>query len=236
MKVANNYFDNIDNSHKAYWLGFLWSDGYVWKRIRKNSIEYGLKLDVSEVDYDLLVQFKKDLNILTDIKKYKPYKNTFSTKYGICRCSYYNKLMVETLMNKYGIIPHRTDINMLLNYIPQQYERDFIRGVLDADGSFTFYQSTDKKGYQSNKFTVSFGGTEDLLTFIWQHLKDNNIIFSQSRPQLYKRHKERDGVYFDLRLCGGKQAKAILSYLYDNTDIYLPRKYQKYQNIKTAFK
>jgi hypothetical protein len=108
-KEINNYFEYIDNSHKAYWLGFLWADGYVWKRIRNRGVEYGLKLDLSSIDYDMLVQFKKDLNIYTDIKSYTPYKNSFSTTNGVCRCSYYNKTMVSMLMDKYGIIPHRTE-------------------------------------------------------------------------------------------------------------------------------
>ena len=27
--VNENYFENIDNEEKAYWLGFLYADGYV---------------------------------------------------------------------------------------------------------------------------------------------------------------------------------------------------------------
>jgi hypothetical protein len=230
-KEINNYFKNIDNSHKAYWLGFLWADGYVWKRIRNRGAEYGLKLDLSSVDYDMLVQFKKDLNISTDIKSYAPYKTSFSTTNGVCRCSYYNKTMVSMLMDKYGIIPHRTDVMPLLKQIPIVYEKDFIRGILDADGSFTYYQTMDY-GALRDKFSVIFGGTSELMYFIWLHLKTHKVICSVEMPRLYKRHPERDGCYYDLRLCGKKQTKSILHYLYDNAEIYLPRKYQKYKNIQ----
>ncbi len=231
-KEINNYFENIDDSHKAYWLGFLWSDGYVWKRIRSGrGVEYGLKLDLSSVDYDMLVQFKKDLNISTDIKSYSPYKNSFPTSNGVCRCSYYNKTMVSVLMDKYGIVPHRTDVMPLLKQIPIVYEKDFIRGVLDADGSFTHYQTIDC-GVLRDKFLVNFGGTSELMYFIWLHLKTHSIIHSAEMPQLYKRHPERDGCYYDLKLCGKKQTKSILHYLYDDAEIYLPRKYQKYKNIQ----
>lgn len=28
-----NYFNTIDDPNKAYWLGFIWCDGYVGKHI-----------------------------------------------------------------------------------------------------------------------------------------------------------------------------------------------------------
>ena len=55
-----NYFDIIDNSEKAYWLGFIWADGYVCKRKRKgNHIEYDFKLSLSRIDTDHLEKFKQ---------------------------------------------------------------------------------------------------------------------------------------------------------------------------------
>lgn len=36
-KANFNFFDEIDNPKKAYWLGFIWSDGYVAKRKRLSS-------------------------------------------------------------------------------------------------------------------------------------------------------------------------------------------------------
>ena len=32
-----HYFDNIDTPEKAYWLGFIWADGYIAKRNRQYS-------------------------------------------------------------------------------------------------------------------------------------------------------------------------------------------------------
>ena len=48
-KANFNYFDKIDTPDKAYWLGFIWADGYIAKRERKQPngcvrIEYNLKL------------------------------------------------------------------------------------------------------------------------------------------------------------------------------------------------
>ena len=33
------YFEVIDNEHKAYWLGFLYADGYVEPIYRKDKIK-----------------------------------------------------------------------------------------------------------------------------------------------------------------------------------------------------
>ena len=42
-----NIFDEIDTEEKAYWLGFLWSDGTVAKRVRnENNVEYAFKIDL----------------------------------------------------------------------------------------------------------------------------------------------------------------------------------------------
>lgn len=79
MREDNIYFDKIDTAKKkAYWIGFLWSDCYCWIRKRKNSHEYGLKLDLTSVDYEHLVKFKNDIGIYTPIKQYKHYSGFLS--------------------------------------------------------------------------------------------------------------------------------------------------------------
>ena len=51
-KANFNYFDKIDSPDKAYWLGFIWADGYIAKRTRTQNghtrIEYNLKLAIKE--------------------------------------------------------------------------------------------------------------------------------------------------------------------------------------------
>ena len=46
--------------------------------------------------------------------------------------------MVNTLINKYKILPNKTrdiDFEFPFNTIPKKYHRDFIRGFMDGDGS-----------------------------------------------------------------------------------------------------
>lgn len=225
--MKEDYFDIIDNPNKAYWLGFIWCDSYVWVRQRKTGKEYGMKVDLSLIDISHLYKLSKEIENKTEIKQYKPYKNRFGGN-GVCRLSTYNKHLVQMLQEKYGIVPNRNDCKKVIDNIPKEYYKDFIRGLLDGDGSFSKYKVNTIK---SDKYTISFGGTEDLLLFIEQYLYDNNILESKGR-KISRRHENRDGDFRTLKLCGKQQVLRTLSFLYDNADTYLDRKYNKYLLMK----
>lgn len=226
----NEYFDTINNNRKAYWLGFLWADGYCWIRQRNRHNEYGLKLDLSSVDKKHLEKFSKDIGIYTPIKTYEKYKNAFSSCNSVCRASIYNKHLVLTLQEKYGLIPRRKDPSKMLNNMPEDFQKDFIRGLLDADGSFTAYKTRDEK-YEYNKFNITFGGNEKLLRYIEDVFIKNKLIPEYKR-KLSKRHPDRDGEFYELKLSGGRTFISVLSWLYDNSDIYLDRKKEKFEKLK----
>ena len=58
-----DYFKIINNEHKAYWLGFLYADGYVEPIYRKDKIKaFRLELSLQESDEDMLLLFKKDID------------------------------------------------------------------------------------------------------------------------------------------------------------------------------
>lgn len=44
-KFNEHYFDNIDDEHKAYWIGFIWCDGYMAIRNRKEKIQRLMSLN-----------------------------------------------------------------------------------------------------------------------------------------------------------------------------------------------
>ena len=64
-----DYFETIDSEEKAYWLGFIYADGFVEsKRINSNQ-KFGITLN--NIDYDHLLKFKKSINATNPIKEYK---------------------------------------------------------------------------------------------------------------------------------------------------------------------
>lgn len=228
-----NYFDAIDDEHKAYWLGFIWCDGYMAIRNRKNqkSTSYEFKLSLSDIDAPHLVKFNQDLDGNYKVKYYNMTNNSFAPEHKEARLLITNQHFGKTLVNKYGLVPHRCDCSKLLNNIPDDLMKYFIRGVLDADGNFVKYHIIEH-GYDVVKYSVLIGTNEDILRAIEKHLVKNGIVTPCER-KLQKRHNEdnRDGEYKILNFSGKKQCLDILNYIYKNASIYLDRKYQKYLEI-----
>lgn len=139
-------FEIIDTEEKAYWLGFLYADGNVTKRLikkenRKDKFSYQLELSLAEVDKDHLIKFGRfmfqDFNEEKNLKKkiiklkekeYIAYKITINSK-----------KIVEDLI-KLGCVPKKS---LILTYpteeqIPFKLQHHFIRGYFDGDGCVSF--------------------------------------------------------------------------------------------------
>lgn len=225
------YFDVIDNEHKAYWIGFIWCDGYMAIRNRGNRISYEFKLSLQNDDEEHLEKFNYDINGQYEVKHYT-YKDHFSGQdMTEARLLITNQYFGKTLVNDYGLIPYRTDCSKILKNIPENLFKHFIRGVVDADGSFSRYQTVER-GYNTTKYSVSIGSNQDIVRAIEKHLIDNSIINDFER-KIQKRHNEndRDGDYREIRISGKEQSVKLLRYIYDDADIYLDRKYKKYLSV-----
>lgn len=222
--INEKYFDNIDTEDKAYWLGFIWCDGYVGYRKRKYSEEYSLKVDLVDSDIGHLEKMRKYLDSNHKIKIYKNGKGAYSGG-RIARLYICNKYMCSNLYHKYGLTPNRNDATIVFSYIPKNLIRHFIRGVLDADGNFNKY--LDKNNY--TKMNVSITTYKSLSYLINKHLYDLGL--AESMLKGYKRNKGRDGHSINISFSGINQAQRILDYIYKDSTVYLDRKYNKYINL-----
>ena len=228
-----NYFDSINTPEKAYWLGFIWADGYIAKRERvdkkgRTRTEYNLKISLKDTDSGHLQKFIDCIEGNYPILFYK--NKGFGQTMTECRVFITNKHLGEVLYENYGIIPGRFNASKVLKVLPKELEKYFILGLFDGDGSFSAYS-----GSYGKKLNVGFGGSEQLLTFIEQHLTRKNVIKpclndSKSR-KISQRHKNADGSWRQLKFAGKVQGMNILNYLYKNSPIYLDRKYQKYLDL-----
>ena len=225
----NHYFDNIDTEDKAYWIGFIWCDGYMAIRKRRGSTSYEFKLSLKDTDYEHLKKFNKCIDGNYSINFYDC-SNTFKEAIE-ARLLITNQHFGKVLVEQYGIVPYRNDCSKILKHIPNHLMKHFIRGVLDADGSFVKYHIIER-GYDVTKYSISIGTNEDILRAIEQHLVDNKFAAPCVR-KLQKRHKEddRDGEYRSLNFSGKSQTISILNYIYQDASIYLDRKYYKYLEI-----
>ena len=233
-KANFNYFDKIDSPDKAYWLGFIWADGYIAKRERKQPsgrvrIEYNLKLALQESDASHIQKFLDCIESDYPVHFYKS-KGFDRENWIEARAFITNLHMCSLLYEDYGLIPRRSDVSSVLKQIPKEYERFFILGIFDADGSFTTYH-----GNYGDKMNVVFGGSKFLLRFIENHLTTNEIILKadtdSGQRKLHQRHAGKDGAWRTLNFAGKHQCMKIINYLYKDSPIYLDRKYQKYLDL-----
>lgn len=230
-KINENFFDEINTEEKAYWLGFLWADGYVARRERvmnnKPNVEYNIKLELAQIDKNHLFKFVKSLSSSHPVKRYKNSDFNKCVNYTE-RVFITNMHMGQKLQDCYGIIPRRHEFLKYSHLIPFELSRHFIRGIFDGDGSLSFYTANDR-GFDVRKISVSFTTCPEILEFIEGYLTETKSCVENVRKR-YKRHKEedRDINCRSLIFSGRIQGINVLNEIYRDATVYLDRKYEKY--------
>lgn len=56
-KFNERIFDSIDTEEKAYWLGFIFADGYISSKSKYNKMEYKFELSLKGNDSEHLDKF-----------------------------------------------------------------------------------------------------------------------------------------------------------------------------------
>ena len=114
-----SYFEQIDNPHKAYLLGFITADGTVIDNI--------LSIEVHDDDIEVLKYAQQQINPQATITKCKG-RSTSKISFGA-------KKIGEDLA-KYGVVQNKSKIikNVPLNFIPHEYLKYYFRGLIDGDG------------------------------------------------------------------------------------------------------
>lgn len=64
-----NYFESIDTPNKAYWLGFIYADGYIVSKRKHGNRKLGLSLNIQDINH--LEKLNKCLESDVDIKHYQ---------------------------------------------------------------------------------------------------------------------------------------------------------------------
>ncbi len=139
FKIDDSVFEIIDTEDKAYWLGFLYADGY--NNTNKNSVSLCLNIK----DIDTLEKFSHFLQ--TD-KKIR-FNNNRSKKVVI-----ENKKISRDLENL-GMVKAKTHL-LRFPSIPQDLERHFIRGYFDGDGCITYGNVISSNANISIVSTIQF--------------------------------------------------------------------------------
>lgn len=222
--INENFFDIIDTEEKSYWLGFIWGDGYTQYRDKRG---YTFKLELAKIDEEHLEKFKKSLKCDKKILRYYT-KSSFGT-FLSSRFSLYKRHFVQVLRDKYGIISRRSDFSKIIENIPFHLHKHLLRGLLDADGSIT-YRVIKHKKCNRLEWSIDLIGSDSVLDWYNDLLIKNNLTKS-----IYKRsvrHEGKDEGMSTIRITGNIIAENILDFIYENSNIYLDRKYRKYLKLK----
>lgn len=175
--INSSIFDTIDTEEKAYWLGFIFADGYVSK-----NTEFELSLSL------------KDFSHLEKFKKFLDYKGRIhvDNKLGRCRLQFGDPQIVNSLKEK-GCVNKKS---LILEFptedsVPLSLTSHFIRGYFDGDGSISG---------GGKAIVVSIIGTFQFLNRI--HYFTNLESF-----RLIKRDKRDIPLVFQTELCGDNARK-----------------------------
>jgi intein-encoded DNA endonuclease-like protein len=206
--VNDLYFDNIDTEEKAYWLGFLFADGYIRERKTGNSLE--IKLSVKDSKHLELFRDSLESNhqIVYSENKVK-YKGGFSVA-EMCHLAIYSSKLVSSI-KKQGVHSRKT-FTIKKPDIKPELIHHFIRGYFDGDGCFTYIKNI------KNATNIACA-SNDFREFLIEELHRNDInIKYYGGIQLYLQNKIDNLKFYD--------------YIYKNSTIYLDRKKEKYEEFR----
>lgn len=198
--LDTTFFEKIDSEEKAYLVGLLLADGHVSKN---NAIMITLK------DLDTIQKFKHAIKSNARIK---------IDRYGNYQFSVSSKVMSDDL-RKMGFTNRKSyeiDIDLVLSFIPREYEHHFVRGLFDGDGSIKIYKYSYQKSPQLH---FGFTGLINVVKYIKGYLGLHT-----------KTVKESEITYTCVSSCK-KTIIDIYNILYKDATIYMERKYNTFRKI-----
>jgi intein/homing endonuclease len=197
-----DYFKVIDSEEKAYWLGFIYADGWVNFDEEKRRYDFGLCL--ASKDYDHLMKFAKAIGYKGKIGEIKQNLKGYDKTYVSNRIDLHSKLFVKNLIN-HGCIQNKSLLLKELPKIPSIHLTPFIRGYFDGDGSV--YKAR-------NQYNIEILGTKEFLTDL--------ASYSNLPINAWRTHGKAFGQRY-----GYKLSKEFLLMIYENSTIHLQRKFER---------
>lgn len=214
--LKEDYFEEINSNDKAYWLGWILTDGTV---VKSNT---SLQITLQKRDAYILELLCNDLGVS---RNHLALCNNDYIRFAFGSVSMYEHL------SRYGVVPNKTHTLQFPNIDPQ-YEVALIRGMFEGDGGLTFGMAT--RFYKNrNKFytkpyqEMSFTGTYDMCVGFQRVIRKYIDIPEKSITPNHSVYR--------VRWSNKSEIIHILDLLYENCGThYLKRKFELYQKIKVG--
>lgn len=216
-----NFFSKINSEEKAYWLGFIYADGNIYRNNQNSKSVFQIAL--ARIDITHLRKLRKSLK--SNYPIYSEGKRAV-------------RLMINNkeLINQFEILGLGPRKSLTLKFptleqVPESLLRHFVRGYFDGDGSISY----NKK---KNRWWMTIIGTHDFIS------KLKNIFISLGCTDTKIRLEKRSGnsSLFYLSYVGSAIKKRhtwnsnnnffiIYKYLYEGYPIVLNRKFKTFNKI-----
>jgi hypothetical protein len=208
IHINENYFDNIDNQRKSYFLGLLYADGCV----SKNG---GVSLSLSgEDDRNILQEFIKDICPNYHLCSYKPKKGKIVYTISLRR------IKLAQSLKQQGCIERKSLKLKELPKVNKHLLPHFIRGYFDGDGCVY-------KHNLCNSLNIDIIGTKKFLLNILDILSSYEIY-----GNIYKTSSKNKKTY-SIKIGNKKSVDNFKSFIYNNATIFLERKKKKFYEISS---
>ena len=195
-------FSSVNSEEQAYWIGFLVADGYVYKTRT-------LSLKLADRDKDHIEKFADFLCVPQD-KREEIIKPDCSG-YTKDSCSWCIDICCEQIckdLKPFGVFQCKSTKEKPYFFSDDLLEKAYVRGLIDGDGWVSAPQTKQKQ--------VGFCGSFEMCEYI-------RSVFEKVSGQAPK--ISQHGKIYHLK-AGNKDAVIkILRYLYDDSKVFLTRKY-----------
>lgn len=209
-KYSNNQnaFSKIETEEDAYWLGFITADGYI------NETNGWLNINLGEVDLEHLKKFLRYMQFTEEeipqvIKQHTGGAYTQDNiVYSVTICG---RQLINNL-KQYGLFQGKSGKEIPYKCSSTILETAYIRGLLDGDGYI-----------RSTQYGVGLVGSQKILIYV------RNFLGQQLHWENYfEKYIHPHGIIYKFAVGGKNISQDILHLLYDDSNIYLDRKYNLY--------
>ena len=221
--IKHYFFDEIKTEEQAYVIGFYLADGYLDEK------NHRVVFNVNEKDMELIEKIRDIISPQIPISHVKPRINKEGYKSKPLVKLQINSKDITNDLIRYGIGSRKTYNDKIdLSFIPNKLMIHFIRGYFDGDG--TVYFKRVEKMVRGKKYITELCNWS-IISHSCSHLKQIqkfllneynikcNIIDDKKGNNLIMINKKDD--FMRMR-----------DVLYNNSNIFLKRKKDKYDNIQ----
>jgi len=208
--MDESFFKKIDTQEKAYTMGWFYSDG------SNHLPRYTAKIDVAADSVDILVKIREAIGSNARIKPIKNSANSYAGERAqtLYRLAIYNKT-VSLQIAALGICGNVTYTRTWPEWLTEDLEPHFIRGLIDGDGCIFI---SKKKG-----FTISYYGTKMMCDGLSKVLTKVGVD--------HKHKIDKKGHHY-IRITKQAECLKFADYIYNDSTIYLARKFENYKRMK----